>query len=39
MVVLSDDMMTAESRKIPDIVVDITVVGGKVAYSRRGGSR
>jgi predicted amidohydrolase YtcJ len=39
LVVLSDDLMTVESRKIPDIAVDITVVGGKIVYVRREAGR
>jgi hypothetical protein len=34
-VVLQDDIMTVEVRKIPEVAVEMTVVGGKVAYARR----
>jgi predicted amidohydrolase YtcJ len=37
LVVLTDDIMTVEVRKIPEILVDMTVVAGKVAYVRGGG--
>jgi predicted amidohydrolase YtcJ len=34
MVVLSDDIFTIEAKSIRDVVVDYTIVGGKVIYSR-----
>ncbi len=37
LVVLTDDIMAVEVRKIPEIRVDMTVVAGKVVYVRRGG--
>ncbi len=37
LVVLTDDLMAVEVRKIPDIRVDMTVVAGRVVYVRRDG--
>ena len=36
LVVLTDDLMTVDVRKIPEILVDMTVVGGNVVFARRG---
>lgn len=36
-VVLDEDIMTVEVRKIPDVVVAMTVVGGNIAYKNGGG--
>ena len=33
-VVLSQDLLTVEEEKIPDTIVEITIVGGEVRYSK-----
>jgi len=33
-VILSQDLLTVDEDKIPDITVDITIVGGKIKYTR-----
>ena len=33
-VVLSQDLLTVEEEKIPDTVVEITIVGGEVRYTK-----
>jgi predicted amidohydrolase YtcJ len=37
LVVLSEDIMTVDERKIPSVQVEITVVGGKIVFRRQTG--
>ncbi len=37
--ILTDDVMTVDVRKIPEILVDMTVVGGKIVFARQAGGR
>jgi predicted amidohydrolase YtcJ len=36
LVVLSEDILSVEERKIPDTAVELTIVGGEVTHSRPG---